>query len=532
MKPTRKGHVPSPWMLWVAGLLLVGCSQTPHLASHPASQSATGDWVAAWGSAQLAQSPPVAAAPAPAAILPMRDVTLRQVLRVTAEGVALRVRVSNLFGAEPLQIGSATVARIQSVAVAPTPAQQAVLQADTLRALTFGGQRGLTVAPGAEVWSDAVELAVPRLGDLAVQVHVVAGSSPATVHPGSRINSWAVAGNRVDAAVWADPTPREGWWYLAAVDVRTDPATTSEQPVLVATGDSITDGYGVPSGSNQRWTDTLARRMVDAGRAASVVNTGIGGGRLLRDGQGPRLISRFDRDVLDRTGVTHAVVLIGINDLGASHRERATTPESRAGLLAEMKAGFTALADRAHARGVCLIAATVLPYGGSGFYKPQPENEVDRVALNEWIRQPGRFNAVLDFDALLRDPARPTHLRADLDNDGLHPSLAGYRAMADAFPLDVLARRCGSAARIAAATWRQHARRLAAAQWADRPQQNHAAVRQTRWASSIPCRPKTSASSPTPMVPSRCPAWRARRSAATSPARSSTRRSCLHTTRA
>jgi len=257
------------------------------------------------------------------------------------------------------------------------------------------------------------------------------------VHPGSRINSWAIVGNHVDSAVWAGAMPREGWMHLAAVDAR----VRRPVPVLVAIGDSITDGYGVPSGSNQRWTDFLSQRLAASG-GASIINTGIGGNRLLRDGLGPNALSRFDRDVLDRSGVTHAIALIGVNDLGVSHRERATTPESRAALLAELKTGFAAMGRRAHERGVCLIGATVMPYGGSGYYKPQPENEADRLALNEWIRSSGAFDAVVDFDAIFRDPARPSHLRAEYDNDGLHPSLAGYRAMAEAFPLDALERRC------------------------------------------------------------------------------------------
>lgn len=402
-------------------LLLLGCSLRP-------KPDATAEWLAAWGSAQLEPAPPTAATPA------LRDVSLRQVVRVGAAGTALRVRVSNLFGREPLTLSAASVALLQE-----GTSQQPRLQAASLRPLRFEGRRDLTLAPGAEVWSDAVELAVPRLAELAVQMHLLAGPVPATAHPGSRISSWVVAGQQVDSAVWADAKPRDGWWHLAAVDVR----ATQAQPVLVAVGDSITDGYGVPAGSYQRWTDVLAARIADSGRPASVINTGIGGGRLLRDGLGPNLLSRFERDVLARSGVSHAVVLIGINDLGSSHRERATTAESRAALLAELKAGFDTLARRAHERGVCLFTATVMPYGGSGYYKPQAENEADRQALNDWIRSAGRFDAVLDFDALARDPARPTHLRAELDNDGLHPAMAGYRAMAEAFPLAWLERRCG-----------------------------------------------------------------------------------------
>lgn len=406
--------------LWVTALLLAGCAGAPR---------SEGPWLAAWGSAQLEQAPlPDATAPWRQ---PMRDVSLRQIVRVDAAGQALRVRISNLFGAEPLSLGAASVALADGVAVNPA----------SLRSLSFGGRREVVVPARAEVWSDPIEFAVARQADLAVQMHVLAGPGVASVHPGSRIRSWSVQGNRAGLADWPEAVAQEGWWHLAAVDVR----AAKPAPVLVASGDSITDGYGVPSGSYQRWTDQLSRRLVAEKREASVVNTGIGGGRLLRDGLGPNLLSRFERDVLARTGVTHAVVLIGVNDFGISHRGKPTTPESRATLLAELKAGFTALATRARARGVCLIASTVMPYSGSGYYSPQAENEADRQALNAWLREPGRFDALLDFDALMRDPARPAYLRADVDNDGLHPSPAGYRVMAEAFPVEVLDRKCVSA---------------------------------------------------------------------------------------
>ncbi|RZL38108.1 MAG: SGNH/GDSL hydrolase family protein [Rubrivivax sp.] len=430
---------------WARGIALLALALTVGCAQPPKGPPAGAPWTAAWGSAQLEQAAPAPGVPElangkPVATVwrqPLRDVTLRQVVRVTAAGTALRVRVSNLFGREPLQLDSASIALVQG----EPGTQQPVLQAGSQRVLTFAGLRSLTLAPGSETWSDPVDLAVPRLADLTVQWHVLSAPAVATVHPGSRIQSWAVAGPRTDAA-WPDAAARDGWWHLAAVDVR----AVVPQAVLAATGDSITDGYGVTAGSYQRWTDALARRIASTGRDAAVINTGIGGGRLLRDGLGPNLVSRFDRDVLERSGVTHAVVLIGVNDLGVSHRGRPTTAESRAALLAELKGGFTAVATRARERGVCLLASTVMPYGGSGYYQPQAENEADRQALNDWIRTSGIFAGVVDFDAIARDPARPTHLRADWDNDGLHPSMAGYRAMADAFPLDFLERRCAPAA--------------------------------------------------------------------------------------
>lgn len=404
-----------------AALTIAGCTgvapRTP----------ASADWLAAWGSAQLPQAAAANAAP-------LRDVSLRQVVRTTVAGSSLRVRISNLFGREPLVLGAAGVALLQP----GTEGGRPLLRPETLQPLNFGGRPGLSLAPGAEAWSDRVALLLPRVADVAVQVHIVSAPTQATAHPGSRISNWALPGNHAQKAVWADATARDGWWHLTAVDV----AGAAPQPVLVAIGDSITDGYGVPAGSYQRWTDALTRRLAAQDRAAAVVNTGIGGNRILQDGLGPRLLSRFDRDALSRSGVTHVMLLEGVNDLGSSHRQRATTPASRAALLAEMQRGLTALAAQARARGVCLFIGTVMPYAGSDYYQPQAENEADRQALNAWMREPGRFDGVVDFDALTRDPARPSHLKRELDNDGLHPSLAGYQAMADAFPVAWLDKRC------------------------------------------------------------------------------------------
>jgi lysophospholipase L1-like esterase len=174
--------------------------------------------------------------------------------------------------------------------------------------------------------------------------------------------------------------------------------------------------------------------MTDVG----VVNAGIGGGRMLRDGLGPNLVSRFERDVLARPGVSHAIVMIGVNDFGVQHRNREDSPAERARLVADLEQAYRQLVARAHLQGVCVLGATITPYGGSGYYQPDPENEADRLAYNQWIRSAGVVDGVVDFDAALRDPAQPDHLRKALDNDGLHPSTAGYQAMADAVPLEQL----------------------------------------------------------------------------------------------
>jgi lysophospholipase L1-like esterase len=215
--------------------------------------------------------------------------------------------------------------------------------------------------------------------------------------------------------------------------------------VLAAIGDSITDGSGAGLDLDERWTDFLQRRLrAEGAPAVAVINAGIGGNRMLSEGNGPSLLARFQRDVLGRPGVTHALVLIGVNDLGRLHKGGQETPQARQAMLEDMQAGWRRLADLAHGSGVCLIAGTLTPYGASRLYRPGPGNEADRQALNAWLRSASVVDGVADFDAAVRDPAAPDRLQAAFDSgDGLHLSPAGYRAMAGAVPVDRLKlRRC------------------------------------------------------------------------------------------
>jgi lysophospholipase L1-like esterase len=295
----------------------------------------------------------------------------------------------------------------------------------------------VTIPAGAEYVSDPVELAHAAGADLAVSMHFAAEPARQTSHPGARATSFVARGDRVLDAAWpqADKTPR--WYQLAGIEVLAAPAAHT----VVAVGDSITDGYGTTTDGNDRWTDVLAARLRGNGMGeVGVVNAGIGGGRMLRDGLGPNLASRFERDVLARSGVSHAIIMIGVNDLGVQHRNNEDTPAERQRLLEDLKQAHRQLVERAHVAGVCVVGGTIGPYSGSGYYKPSADNEQDRQAYNRWIRESRVFDAVADFDAALRDPARPDQLLKAFDNDGLHPSLAGYRAMAEAVPLASLKR--------------------------------------------------------------------------------------------
>lgn len=401
----------------LAAVLLGGCAAPgpgPRLDRH---------WVASWGTAQMVPGAEHVLAPDQ-----WRDATLRQVVRVSLGGERLRVRFSNAFGTEPLVLKGA------SLALSGGPGRSTI-DPGSLRPLRFGGAASVTIPAGAEYLSDPVELRHTAGSDLAVSIHYPAAPSRQTSHPGARATSFIAPGQHLAAAELSQGTSFTRWYQLAGIEVEAAPGVHS----VVAIGDSITDGYGVAPDTNLRWTDGLASRLRQAGMAGiGVVNAGIGGGRLLRDGLGPNLVSRFERDVLERPGVRHAIVLIGVNDFGGLHRSAGDSPAARAQMLLDMKEALRQSVARAHARGVCVIGATITPYAGSEYYHPKAPNEQDRQAYNDWIRRSGVFDGVIDFDAALRDPARPDHLLKAYDNDGLHPNMVGYKAMAEAVPLDLL----------------------------------------------------------------------------------------------
>jgi len=381
-------------------------------------------WVASWATSQMV--------PTNENVAPTEDLidaTLRQIVRVTIGGKRLRVRLSNAFGTASLVVSAA------SVALSADNATSRIVPA-SLKPLTFGGAASVTIPAGADYLSDPVELTVAPGADLALTLHLPSPPERQTGHPGARAHSHFAHGQQVMAETLAGAKTSTRWYVIGGVEVDAPGAGA-----LVILGDSITDGYGVQPNTNARWPDRLAVRLRanPATRGLAVLNAGIGGNRLRLDGTGPNALARFEREVLAPPGVTHLLVIEGINDLGTLTRDAPATPAQHAALVREVIGVLQQIAARARARGIRVIGGTIMPDGASAYYHPDAANEADRAAVNAWIRAPGNFDSVVDFDAAMRDPQNPTRLRPEWDSgDGLHPSIAGYQAMADAVPLEVL----------------------------------------------------------------------------------------------
>ncbi|MGD0891297.1 MAG: SGNH/GDSL hydrolase family protein [Terracidiphilus sp.] len=381
-------------------------------------------WVASWGASQQIPEPQNALTAED-----LRDATVRQIFHLSAGGTALRVHLSNAFGTEALHFTSVHIARPVSTSSSP-------IDPATDRALTFAGSTDVTVPPGAEFVSDAVDGPVAALSDVAVTFHLDAAPARQTGHPGSRATSYFVHGDFVSARDLPDAKRVDHWYQVSAIDVQAAGPAGS----IAVLGDSITDGHGAKTNGNDRWTDVLAARLQASPgtRGLGVSNQGIGGNHLLTDGLGPNALARFDRDVLATAGVRWVIVFEGVNDLGGLARNGEVTPADHAALVQRVLAAYEQMILRAHAHGLRVIGATITPYVGSDYYHPGALSEADRQAVNVWIRAAGHFDAVIDFDAVVRDPEHLDRLLPAFDcGDHLHPSPAGYKAMGEAVSLSL-----------------------------------------------------------------------------------------------
>jgi len=395
----------------VAFVVLICAGCTRPTVSSPVPESSR--WFATWTASPYAGPP-----------RPPRDSvdrtptfvaqTLRLIVHTSIGGDRARIRVSNEYGDRPLAIGAA------HVAVRDTGTS---IMTGTDRVLTFGGQKRITLRPGAVAVSDPVALEVPRLADLAVSLYFADSARMVTRHPAAYQTNYVKRGDVTGERGFMPDTTIVVWPFLVGVDVHSAVATG----VIVTFGNSITDGVGSTRDLNRRWPNVLAQRLLTGAEPPKgVANQGISGNRVLSTGAGPSALARFDRDVLMTPGVTHIVLLEAINDIGGSARD-GTTAE-------DLIQGYRQLIDRAHDRGLVIIGATLTPAGPRAPFTP--ELEAKRVAVNAFIRAPGNFDAVIDFDAVTRDPARPTQFLPAYDSgDHLHPSDAGYKAMGEAIDL-------------------------------------------------------------------------------------------------
>ena len=401
----------------VAGALLAA---TP-LRAAPIEPPATAVWVGSWASAQQPVEPRGAASDVDVA-----GVTLRQVVRLSVGGGRIRLRLSNAFGAAPLRLSAVHVARALS------PGSPRIDPA-TDRMVTFAGAEDVTVPTGADYLSDPIDLAVAPLSDLAVSIRYDAAPAQQTTHTASHATSWILAGDHLAAPDLPGAKSFAHWLQLSGVDV-----ARASGAAVVTLGDSITDGSWSTTDGNDRWPDILAARLQADPRTAAlgVLNVGMGGNRVLLDGRGPNAIARFDRDVLAQAGARYLIVLEGVNDLGTLTRAGPVSAEGHAALVARLIAAYGQIIARAHQRGLRVYGATILPFGRATNYQPDAQNEADRQAVNGWIRASDHFDGVIDFDATMRDPAKPDQLLAAYDSgDHLHPSPAGYRAMGGSIDL-------------------------------------------------------------------------------------------------
>jgi lysophospholipase L1-like esterase len=300
--------------------------------------------------------------------------------------------------------------------------------------VTFAGESDVTIPAGADYVSDPVAFSAANLSDLAVTLHLDSPPANETGHPGSRATSYLSAGDAVSARDMPNARTTDHWYYLSGVDV----LGTPQAAAIVALGDSITDGHGATTNGNDRWPDQLAKRLQADPRTRdlAIVNEGIGGNRLLKDGLGPNALARLDRDVLSLPGARYVIVLEGVNDLGVLTRDTPVAFSDHHTLVRQMIGAYQQIIARAHAHGLEVFGATLLPYAQSPYYHPQTVSEEDRQEINAWIRACGEFDGVVDFDRVIRDPSHPEQMQAGFDSgDGLHPAPAGYQAMAGAVPL-------------------------------------------------------------------------------------------------
>jgi lysophospholipase L1-like esterase len=398
------------------------------LAAALASSASHTHWVATWGFSPSPQLPDRAQMVKDGLVF--EDQTLREIVHTTIGGGMVRVRLSNAFSSDAVEIAAAHIA---------LRASGADIAAGSDRPLTFSGRPAVIIPPGALVLSDPVKLDVPAAGDLAISLYLPKATTAAGTHYSAQQSSYVAKGDMAGAASLPGAATLTSWVFLTGVDVLAPESTAT----VVAFGDSITDGAASTFDANHRWPDILAARLLARhhGKVVAVIDAGIGGNRILHDARGDvrygvNALARFERDALAQPGVKWVIVLEGINDLGHYGPE---SPDSEKPSAEDVIAGLRQMIEQAHELGVKVIGGTMTPFEGTAFgHYFTPEKEVKRKAINEWIRSSGAFDGVADFDKAVRDPDHPDRMLAAYDSgDHLHPKDAGYKAMGEAVDLSL-----------------------------------------------------------------------------------------------
>jgi lysophospholipase L1-like esterase len=356
------------------------------------------------------------------------DSTLRQTVHLSVGSDRVRLRFSNAFGGATLPITRVSMAR-------PVGGQAGVsaIEPGSVQPVTFHGRSSVVIPVGAQAVSDPLAYHVASQSNLTITVYLATGqaSTNVTSHPGSRTTSFMVAGEHVSDADLSGATPVDHWYFLSGLET----LSPTRAATAVVVGDSLSDGRGSTTNMNDRWPDQFFARLHQDPRTAgvAVVNEAAGGNRVLNDGLGPNVLARLDRDVLAQSGARWLVFFEGVNDIGTA----AADPAAQTAVAEDLIAAYDQIIVRAHAQGIKVFGATITPFGGNtGYDDPGGLREAIRQTVNRWIRTSRAFDAVIDFDAAVRDPANGRQISPAYDvGDHLHLNPAGYKALADAVPL-------------------------------------------------------------------------------------------------
>ncbi len=372
-------------------------------------------WTGTWATApQLVE--PNNMPPAPG----LAGNTFRQIVRVSIGGEVVRLRFTNLFSKDSTVIKSVTIAEAKD---------GSHVDAKTLKELKFNKRHGVAMKPGEDALSDPLTFKLKPGSRLAITIAFGKVSQTLTGHPASRTTSYILPGEKAASADFSGAFPTDHWYVINRIEVQTTPKAAA----VAVLGNSITDGRGSGTNKQNRWPDVLSQRLLDnkATSNIGVLNLGIGGNCVVRGGLGPTALNRFDRDILSQNNVKWLIISIGVNDIGGIR-----TAEDAPKLVEDLINAYNQLIDKAHAKGMKVYCAKIMPFAKSFYYKDFRLQAREKV--NEWIRTSGRYDAVIDFDLLMHQPDDPKTILPDMhDNDFLHPNQAGYKKMGEAVDLNL-----------------------------------------------------------------------------------------------